>query len=497
MKRKYAEAFKPYELQWQYTKKMRKVAANQAEQALLQPATPSLRNQAVKRKRDEPSEDGMPQNQKSQKLDVDLSNQTPVPAEAEALTPPGNPIKPKNIILYTFHNESSTTYAPLPAQIISIHIRPAILLSWNLSQKLQAATQENRLLIRYETRRDAQVVKLDAFEQWLQTRLQDLHTLREVYQQDRTRAPDLADVEEKIEDHEERQLEARGARAFLTDRVDELAQRASGVQRIAAGALEEVFAGTGLQVHGELLESTPWDVEFEKMYAIPAEIEGWAEELEEAKRMLGEKWKQTSELTPQEEAEEKYAQAVRELRQAQKAFGSLQDENDVYWQRRDYASGTTSELNRRAILRYRDVARRLTAAEEAVRVAKARAVEVGIDVLDDSQSSVFGDVNDLNFESGRLLGNTDVSMDRAKIERWIEGVERAEDAGCHSPHGFRSAPVADEWEFRSVALGEGASVVAEHRPRQRIDEWRRLCQVAAQELPEELRPGQSRKSVWS
>lgn len=133
---------------------MRKVAANQAEQAPLQPATPSLRNQAVKRKRDEPSdEDGMPQNQKSQKPDVDLSNQTPVPAEAETLTPPGSPIKPKNLIPYTFHNDSSTTYAPFPAQIISIHNRPAILLSWDLSQKLQAATQANRLPLRYETQK--------------------------------------------------------------------------------------------------------------------------------------------------------------------------------------------------------------------------------------------------------------------------------------------------------------------------------------------------------
>lgn len=319
-----------------------------------------------------------------------------------------------------------------------------------------------------------------------------------MYQPDRTRAPNLADVEETIEDHEERQRDARGARAFLTDRVDELAQCALEAQRIAAKALEEVFADAGLPVHGEVLDSTPWDVEFEEMYAIPPEIEGWAEELEEAKRMLDaqrDEEQDSYKPTPQEEAEEKYAQAMRELRQAQKAFDSLQDESDVYWQRRDYASGTTTELDHRAILRYCDVARRLTAAEEAVRVAKAGAVEVGIDVLDNSQSSVFGGANDLNFESGRLLGNTDVSMDRAKIERWIEGVERAEDAGCHSPHGFRSAPAADKWEFRSVALGEGASVVAEHRPRQRIDEWRRLCRVAAQELPEELRPGQRRKSV--
>lgn len=176
--------------------------------------------------------------------------------------------------------------------------------------------------------------------------------------------------------------------------------------------------------------------------------------------MLGEEWKKISELTPQEEAEKKYAQAVRELRQAQRAFDCLQDEYDDRWRRQEYDSGTTSDLDRRAILRSRDVARRLTEAEEAVRVAKAEAVEVGIDVLDDSQSSVFGDANDGNLGSGRLEGDAEVSIDRSRIGRWIEGVERAEDAGCHSAHGYGSGLVADEWDFRSVALGEGASVVA-------------------------------------
>lgn len=186
---------------------------------------------------------------------------------------------------------------------------------------------------------------------------------------------------------------------------------------------------------------------------------------------------------------------MRDLRQAQMAFDYLQDKNDIRWRRQDYDSDTTSDLDRRNILRSRDVARRLTEAEEAVRVAKAEAVEVGIDVLDDSQSSVFVDANDWNLGSGRLDGDAEVSIDCSRIGRWIEGVERAEDAGCHSPHGYGSGPVADEWDFQSVALGEGASVVAEHRPRERIDEWRRLCQVAAEDLPEELRPGERRKSV--
>ena len=54
----------------------------------------------------------------------------------------------------------------------------------------------------------------------------------------------------------------------------------------------------------------------------------------------------------------------------------------------------------------------------------------------------------------------------------MDAVERAEDAGCHSLHGYKTQHEEDEWEVRSVKVGEGCSVVAEGRYRARIDEWR-------------------------
>jgi len=100
----------------------------------------------------------------------------------------------------------------------------------------------------------------------------------------------------------------------------------------------------------------------------------------------------------------------------------------------DHVSGTTSVRDRKDLLTSHELTRRLIDAEAAFRAAKYEAVAAGVDILSELQTSVLGKGNDVDLEtgSGRPVGDLIVQMDRGKIERWIEGVERAKDAGCQS-----------------------------------------------------------------
>lgn len=59
-------------------------------------------------------------------------------------------------------------------------------------------------------------------------------------------------------------------------------------------------------------------------------------------------------------------------------------------------------------------------------------------------------------------------LDRSKIEKWVQGLPDDEPPSpLEALKGY-----ADEWDVRSVDFGESISVIAEGKPRVRIDRWR-------------------------
>lgn len=289
-----------------------------------------------------------------------------------------------------------------------------------------------------------------------------------------------------LRNNENCRASAREARQFIQDRTGDLSERVPLTQRVAIAALEEFFTSGGLIAPFEnFLEQTHWDRDFDTQYIIPNPSPEFEAEADEAERDLDEMRKQAIDqayaeadapATPpgkQDDAMKRHGQAKWELRAAKQGWHDYCDEDGAIAAGRANASdgddaeqpsGTTSVRDYEDVLKGRQLTRDMTDAEGASRQAKKDAVEAGIDCVSAGQSSVFGKEIEVRYGSGEQVGD--------RIERWIEGVERAEDAGCHSPHSFQSGPVADDWDAQSVAVGEGASVVAEHRPGQRIDEWR-------------------------
>lgn len=80
-------------------------------------------------------------------------------------------------------------------------------------------------------------------------------------------------------------------------------------------------------------------------------------------------------------------------------------------------------------------------------------------------------------------------MDRDRIERWRHGVAAEKQVAAYEKADSEGlALLSDEWAASSVAFGEGVSVIAEGRIRERVDEWRNACEglrCVEEQSPEE------------
>ncbi|KAI6886079.1 hypothetical protein KC360_g2011 [Hortaea werneckii] len=122
-----------------------------------------------------------------------------------------------------------------------------------------------------------------------------------------------------------------------------------------------------------------------------------------------------------------------------------------------------------------ELTREIIDAEAEVADAKRAALEAGIDVANDEADSGFLD----DVEDGYLLSKEQECVDTAAgstVKGWLD---RLPSDKLDSP-GFRSDADVDEWETRTVGISDSVSLVAEGSVRRRIDKWNRISQQISQ-----------------
>ncbi|KAI7212565.1 hypothetical protein KC333_g7062 [Hortaea werneckii] len=175
------------------------------------------------------------------------------------------------------------------------------------------------------------------------------------------------------------------------------------------------------------------------------------------------------------------------LQKAQDAFDSREMRREQEWQanvdagtRGEEVRDTTPEdFDARWLKHVQELTREVIDAEAEVAEAKKAALEAGIDVTNDEADSGFLD----DVEDGYLLSKEHEVVDTAAgstVKGWLD---RLPSDKLDSP-GLRSDADVDEWETQTVGISDSVSLVAEGSVRRRIDKWnrisRQISQLAAQ-----------------
>lgn len=120
------------------------------------------------------------------------------------------------------------------------------------------------------------------------------------------------------------------------------------------------------------------------------------------------------------------------------------------------------------VQRNRDLTRKLIEAEEACADAKAAAVQAGVELYDDQQSSAFGD------EDGAYPASCEEALVSSapvrQVTEWLDTVS------ADATADFENGDVdADEWAAAEVEIGDSYSTIALGKDMTRIQRWRRFC----------------------
>ncbi|KAI7184737.1 hypothetical protein KC363_g7552 [Hortaea werneckii] len=175
-----------------------------------------------------------------------------------------------------------------------------------------------------------------------------------------------------------------------------------------------------------------------------------------------------------------YESAMTRLRAMQRDFDDREErfEQEAWDRMERQAAGEKVEsdlaFDHRQIQKTRELARRLTEAEDLVEAAKTNAVAMGVQIPSSGIESGFVDDVDDGYRISSEVREA-ASVDKDSIARWMTEIPE-EDFG-----GLTDVDL-DDWDCRSVAISESGSMVAEGSDRRRIDKWRSMCETTRQEI---------------
>ena len=184
------------------------------------------------------------------------------------------------------------------------------------------------------------------------------------------------------------------------------------------------------------------------------------------------------EIVSEEELERRTAR--KELDDAAENLNALRDEyegqevreREAIWRYKcDFAAGEATfpieEMHQFLLQQSRDLIRALIEAEEQCDKAAARARALGLLGNTFDQESHFVDYQD-DGESTIFGGSDDGEVRREFIESWRRNL----------PDSLQEAPQPDidDWDARSINIGDSLSDVDYSRNRKRIDRWRFICE---------------------
>ncbi|KAI7476367.1 hypothetical protein KC351_g9490 [Hortaea werneckii] len=175
-----------------------------------------------------------------------------------------------------------------------------------------------------------------------------------------------------------------------------------------------------------------------------------------------------------------YESAMTRLRVMQQDFDGREErfEREAWERMERQAAGEEVEsilaFDHRQIQKTRELANRLTEAEDLVEAAKTHAVAMGVQIPASYIESGFVDDVDDGYRISSEAREA-ASVDRDSIAKWMTEVPE-EDL-----EGMTNVDV-DDWDCRSVAISESVSMVAEGSDRRRIDKWRSMCETTRREI---------------
>ncbi|GAB1732294.1 hypothetical protein NU195Hw_g112t1 [Hortaea werneckii] len=173
------------------------------------------------------------------------------------------------------------------------------------------------------------------------------------------------------------------------------------------------------------------------------------------------------------------------FQKAQDAFDSREMRREQEWQANVEAAicgeevqdATPEVFDARWLKHIQELTREVINAEAEVAEAKRAALEAGINIANDEADSGFLD----DVEDGYLLSKEQELVDTAAgstVKGWLD---RLPSDKLDSP-GFRSDADVDEWETRTVGISDSVSLVAEGSVRRRIDKWNRISRQISQSV---------------
>lgn len=176
----------------------------------------------------------------------------------------------------------------------------------------------------------------------------------------------------------------------------------------------------------------------------------------------------------------RYESSMTRLRVMQQDFNGREKrfEREAWERMERQAAGEDVEsdltFDHRQIHKTRELANRLTEAENLVEAAKTDAVAMGVQIpASDIESGFVDDVDDgyrISSEAREAA-----TVDKGSIAKWMAEIPEEDFEGMTDVD-------LDDWDCRSVAISESGSMVAEGSDRRRIDKWRSMCEATKRDI---------------
>ncbi|KAI6790084.1 hypothetical protein KC361_g8141 [Hortaea werneckii] len=175
-----------------------------------------------------------------------------------------------------------------------------------------------------------------------------------------------------------------------------------------------------------------------------------------------------------------YESAMTRLRAMQRDFDDREErfEQEAWDRMERQGAGEEVEsdlaFDHRQIQKTRELAHRLTEAEDLVEAAKTHAVAMGVQIPASEIESGFVDDVDDGYRISSEVREA-ASVDEDSIAKWMTEIPEENFGGMTDVD-------LDDWDCRSVAISESGSMVAEGSDRRIIDKWRSMCETTRREI---------------
>jgi hypothetical protein len=366
----------------------------------------------------------------------------------------------------------------------------AILITYDLSQKIQAAIQRQREFSRLELEGMLQKQSLSRLRSAVHREILNCKArLYNLEDEGRMETEDARKLEQQLENLQLMLPDVEGRRNQVSMDIEWKAGRLRDQQAAVNAHLEEAFICALLIVsHEKEPEPEIENLDVSQEYLEFCQRLERADEniFEDAVMPLDDR-RDHAEAPPPTEEEQARQDVINSLWAAKEALDLAHQkfdnrENDrareyeTNVQAADRGGNTTDDspeaFDVRWVVRFRDLTRALIEAEAVYADVKRKAFEARVPLPFADNESVFEGVGD---ETGYAMSKEQelvASAPSPTVRKWLSNMPEGGETGSV---GEEAQLEADEWDAEEVGISDSVSLVAEGRQRSRIDRWQDVC----------------------